>query len=281
MNRGMFDMMMQRRMMGDGRNPYGSRGGYVTSRKDRAYGASPYSDGVRGVRGSGRYGRDRATSYYDGEVNYDIEGEDYRRGRRYDGAISPEAGYRENPTLYRNIGREEEKFERSGKGEWSPYPEDGHYYPFEIYGGVGRYPEPYEDMMYDYARRRNSRGQFMRDRMYDYPMYDGAEEGMLTDKELEHWAKKLLEEVDEKDKPFFRFESIKKKAEDMGIKFDKFSPMEFYVTALMMATDYSKTIGTANMDVYLRLAKDFLEDKDSELKGGEKLAAYYDVVCPE
>lgn len=270
MNRGMFDMMMRRpRMMRDGRNPYGSRGGYVTSRDPRR------SDRARS--------RDMATSYYDGEINYDIEGEDYRRGRygRFDGAIGAEAGYRENPTLYRNIGREEEKFERSGKGEWSPYPEDGHYYPFEVAGSFGRYPDPYEDMMYDYARRRNSRGQFMRDRMYDYPIYDGAEEGMLTDKELEHWAKKLLEEVDEKDKPFFKFENIKKKAEDMGIKFDKFSPMELFVATLMAYTDYSKTLGSANMDTYIRLAKDFMEDKDSDVKGSAKLALYYDIVCQE
>lgn len=266
MNRPMFDMLMRRpRMMWDGRNPYGSRGGYVTSRDPR------------------RSDRARNRDYnYDGEVNYDIEGEDYRRSRmgRYDGAISSEAGYRENPTLYRNIGREEEKFERSGKREWSPYPEDGHYYPFEVAGSFGRYPDPYyDDMMYDYARRRNSRGQFMRDRVYDYPMmYDGAEEGMLSDKELERWAKKLLEEVEEKDKSFFKFENIKKRAEDMGIKFDKFSPLELMVATLMEYTDYGKTLGSANMDTYIRLGKDFLCDPDAGLQYGMKLAAYYDTI---
>lgn len=221
MNRQMFDMMMRRPpMMRDGRNPYGSRGGYITSRDPRR--------------------RDRAMSR---DYNYD------------------------------------EEHRRSGREGMIPYEEDKHYYPFEVTGGFEMEEYPRYDRMYDYARGRN--GRYMRDSYYDYPMYDGAEEGMLTDKELEHWAKRLLEEVDEKDKPFFRFENIKKKAEDMGIKFDKFSPMEFFVTVLMMATDYSKTIGTANMDVYLRLAKDFLEDKDSDAKGAEKLALYYDIVCQE
>lgn len=222
MNRGMFDMRMGRPMMRDGRNPYGSRGGYITSRDPRR--------------------RDRASR----RMDYNYDNEDYRM-------------------------RERENMR--------PYEEDKHYYPFEVTGGFEMEEYPRHDRMYDYARGRN--GRYMRDSYYDYPMYDGAEEGMLTDKELEHWAKKLLEEVDEKDKPFFRFENIKKKAEDMGIKFDKYSPMELYVATLMEYTDYGKTLGTANMDTYIRLGKDFLCDPDSELKYGEKLAAYYDIVCPE
>lgn len=219
MNRGMFDMMMRRPMMRDGRNPYGSRGGYITSRDPRR--------------------RDRARSRED----YNYGDEEYRRERR-------------------SMDDREHRY---------PYEEDGHYYPFEIMGSVGMEEYP------DYARGRS--GRYIRDRYYDYPMmYDGAEEGMLTDKELEHWAKKLLEEVDEKDKPFFRFENIKKKAEDMGIKFDNFSPMELYVATLAMYTDYGKTLGSANMDTYIRLGKDFLCDTDAGLQYGMKLAAYYDSI---
>lgn len=37
--------------------------------------------------------------------------------------------------------------------------------------------------------------------------------------------------------------------------------------------------GTANMDIYLKLAKDFFEDPDTALRYGEKLATYYyDIV---
>ena len=68
------------------------------------------------------------------------------------------------------------------------------------------------------------------------------------------------------------------KAQEMGIKFDKFNQEEFYLTALMMYTDYCKTLGTANMDIYLRLAKDWLEDDDVSVKGGEKLAVYHDCI---
>ena len=32
------------------------------------------------------------------------------------------------------------------------------------------------------------------------------------------------------------------------------------------------------MDIYLRLAKDWLEDDDVSVKGGEKLAVYHDCI---
>ena len=85
----------------------------------------------------------------------------------------------------------------------------------------------------------------------------------------------MMKEVEEKDKAFFKYENVEKKAKDMGIQFDKFSFDEFYTTVLMQYTDFCKTLGTANMDTYLRLAKDWLQDQDSELKNSEKLYAYY------
>lgn len=146
---------------------------------------------------------------------------------------------------------------------------DGHHmYPFELAGRFG-YEEEYdpyrEEMMYGRGRDYN--------RGYDYA---GGE--MLSDRDLMEWSKRLLGEVEEKDKAFFKYENIEKKAKDMGIKFDKFSLDEFYVVVLMQFTDYYKTLGTANMDIYLRLAKDWLCDEDVAMKYGEKLAAYYDYV---
>ena len=46
---------------------------------------------------------------------------------------------------------------------------------------------------------------------------------------------------------------IRKRANEMGIKFDKYSFEEFYVVVLMKYTDHCKTLGTANMDIYLKL----------------------------
>lgn len=207
----MRDMAMRRMSpMRDGRNPYGSRGGYISSRDPRR--------------------RDRMSGM-----------SDYARGRDY--------GY-EGPE-YPNREREERMYR------------DGHYYPFEITGKMGYEEEMfdpyYQDMMYDYRGRGRD--------------YAGAE--MLSNRELMDWSQKLMQDVEEKDKAFFKYENIEKKAKDMGIQFDKFTFDEFYLVCLMMYTDYCKTLGTANMDIYLKLSKDWLQDQDSELKNSEKLYAYY------
>lgn len=214
----MRDMAMRRMSpMRDGRNPYGSRGGYITSRDPRR--------------------RDRMSGM-----------SDYARGRDY--------GY-EGPE-YPNREREERMYR------------DGHYYPFEITGKMGYEEEMfdpyYQDMMYDYRGRGRD--------------YAGAE--MLSNRELMDWSQKLMQDVEEKDKAFFKYENVEKKAKDMGIQFDKFTFDEFYIATLMVFTDFYKELGTANMDVYLKLGKAWLADEDSELKYGMKLSAYYDyVVCPE
>lgn len=211
------------RMMRDGRNPYGSRGGYITSRDPRR------RDGAR--MDYARAGRGEMMG-----ADYNYSGMDYAEKR--------------------------------------PDMED-YGYPFEVYG---------ELEMEDFARGRNARGQYTRDRHFYDPMYmndyryDYAGANMLSNKELMQWNQRLTNELEEKDKNYFKYENIEKKAKDMGMTFDKYSFDEFYTTILMMVTDYCKTLGTANPDVYLRLAKDFLEDKDSGLKYGEKLAAYYDYV---
>lgn len=199
------------RMMRDGRNPYGSRGGYITSRDPRR--------------------RDRNYEMPEEDYGYDYN-QDYARGR---------------------MNRQ-----RDMRGS----------YPFELMGRVG-YEEMYdpryqEEMMYDYAG-----GHYGRD-------YGGAE--MLSNRELMDWSQKLMKEVEEKDKAFFKYENIEKKAKDMGIQFDKFTFDEFYLVCLMMYTDYCKTLGTANMDIYLRLAKDWLCDEDVAMRYGEKLSSYYDTV---
>lgn len=209
----MRDMAMRRMSpMRDGRNPYGSRGGYITSRDPRR--------------------RDRM---------HGMEDYNYSRGRDYE---------YEGPE-YPNRERDERMYR------------DGHYYPFEITGKMGyeeeMYDPYYQDMMYDYRGRGRD--------------YAGAE--MLSNRELMDWSQKLMKDVEEKDKAFFKYENVEKKAKDMGIQFDKFTFDEFYLVCLMMYTDYCKTLGTANMDIYLKLSKDWLQDQDSELKNSEKLYAYY------
>lgn len=65
---------------------------------------------------------------------------------------------------------------------------------------------------------------------------------------------------------------------DIRVEFNKFNEDEFYVTVLMMYTDYKNTLGKGNVDIYIRLAKDFLCDEDASVKYGEKLAVYYEDI---
>ena len=240
----MRDYLMRRRVT-DGRNPYGSEGGYVVSRR---------------ARGDRRMGRDYANDYpnrYSDSENQRLNNqreESYMRGREY----------------------------------------DGHYEPIEImgrfngyYGGVEDYARGMREQDYNYGRDYN----YARGRDYGYMPYppymmdygygrDYAQGGeYMPDRDIKMWADKLMRDVEDKDKQFLSRENIRKRADEMGIKFDKYSFEEFYVVVLMKYTDHCKTLGTANMDIYLKLAKDFFEDPDTALRYGEKLAAYYyDIV---
>lgn len=155
------------------------------------------------------------------------------------------------------------------------------------------YYEPMEDFGYDMARGRGgdrARGRDMARGRRDYGDYgdyargrdrgyDGEYDGeYLEDEDLMEWSKELLDEVEEKDKPYFTKENIEKKAKELGIEFKEFTMPELYTTTLMLYNDYCKTLGSANMDLYVRLAKDWLCDEDAELQYGEKLASYYDNI---
>lgn len=198
----------------DGRNPYGSRGGYVTSRRDRGM---DYGDMARG--------RDYGYDYGD------YAGSDYARG--------------------------------GDRGK----------YPFELEGTVEM----------DFARRRNSRGQFMRDG--HYPMYPpmymdyGMDYGeKLSEEDLKEWYDELCEEIPEQYKHLYKKEKIEEVAKQMQVQFNEFKPMELVVTTTMLATDYPKSVGFADINRNVAMAKEWLEDKDSNLKGAMKLSAYYDNV---
>lgn len=185
----------------DGKNPYGSKGGYVRDREMEDM----------------RRGRDRASDYYG---DYAMDGRDY---------YSDGADYSRD--MYRRRGM------------------DGHY-PMV---------DPYLYMM----------GQ-------QYPQMDYAQHNKkkyLPEEELRKWSSRLMREIGEKES--LKMDSIMKRAESLSIEFEKFSPQEFYTTMLMIYSDYHKTLGTANVDLYLKLAKDWLCDEDAEVRYGEKLAAYY------
>lgn len=199
------------RMEMDRRNPYGSRGGYVTTRRP-----------------------DRRSTEYD----------EYDYSPRYDREYDYGYGTRESTSRDYN-------YDHGSTREYSGY-----------YG--------------DTPFRMNARSQY-----YPYDMrrdYSDGQEDYLSDREIEEWTRRLLNEVDEKDKDMLHKEKVMKRAEEMGIKYDKFTPEEYYLVVLMTYTDYSKTLGNANIDTYLRLAKDWMCDDDIRHRYSDKLALYYDYI---
>lgn len=234
-------------MRGDGRNPYGSRGGYVVSSK-----------GGRGRgRGRGRRG-DRGMPYPETDMRYgssrgdmrsypDYLGEDYRVDMRYEDMRGGDMHY--------------------GGGR-------GGYEPVEFMGYCsGYYGEPQDrGRGMDYGRMDYGRG-----RDYGYHDYGGDYGTTLTEKELDEWCKKLKEQLDEREKQMFSKDAIMQKARQMGKSMEGFGEKELEVAVLMVYTDYKHTIGQ-NVDTAIKLAFDWLLDKDASVRGAEKLAVYYDCI---
>ena len=174
-----------------------------------------------------------------------------------------------------------------GRRDMGMYPEmDGHHYP--MHGGRSGGYEPVEFMGYctgyagakeDYARGdMGYRNYDMRWRDYGYPYDDYGDYGeTLSEKELEHWCEKLKKQLDDQEKQMFHKDIISQKAKQMGMQMQGFGEKELELTAIMMYTDYKRTIGK-NPDMAIRLAYDWLTDDDVTVKGAEKLAVYYDCI---
>lgn len=142
--------------------------------------------------------------------------------------------------------------------------------------GRGRYD--YDDMDYgdmDYSRMGRGRDYAEYDYDMAYRGMDRHSKSMLDERTLDMWSRELSQEIEPIHQQKFKMESVVKKAEEMGIRFDKFTPLEFYTTVVMLVSDFGKTLGMSNADIYTKLAKDWLCDPDAGVKYGEKLSAYY------
>lgn len=135
------------------------------------------------------------------------------------------------------------------------------------------------------SSRRPGRG----DRAYEYEgTFRGGDHRMYPDygrklesRELEEWEDKLMSHVGDSSKDMLKEDQVMKKAKEHNIKMEKYTPDEFYVTVLMLYTDYWKTVGRGNIDMIVKLAEDFLCDNDAAVQGSEKLAAYYDAIVAD
>lgn len=107
-------------------------------------------------------------------------------------------------------------------------------------------------------------------------------EEMMSEEELCDWYDELVEELEPNEKEMFKMEKIEKRAGEMGVNFKEFSPEAFAVVTVMLYDDYKDTLGKGNPDLYMKLARNWMNDSDSDLQGEEKLTAYRDyVVMPE
>lgn len=241
----------------DTRNPYGSRGGYVDTRRDRGM---DYAYDRRDYRGNDyEYDSRRGDRAYS-QSDYERSGRDYEYNRQSDMA---RGDYRDMTDMPRNnYGRDGHYPMRQGGST---------YYPIEAMGTFNGY----YGMSEDYAR--GSRRDYRSDYAGDYGE-------TLNHKEIEKWNKKLMKEIEDKDKQFFSKEHITSKARNMGLNFSKYNEEELAVATAMMYTDYCKALKPfigANMDVYIKLADAFLTDEDASVKGGEKLAVYHDCIVED
>lgn len=133
---------------------------------------------------------------------------------------------------------------------------------------MGNYSVPFE------VSGRYGRQYYMPDHRMDY----GETPTRLTEHELKEWADRLLHSVEPPYKAIVEKERVLKRADELGMRFDKYNKDEFYVTVLMLFTDFCKTLGANSVDTYLKLAKDWLCDDDIAVRYGEKLAVYHDDI---
>ena len=229
----------------------------------------------------------------------DYAGEDMRRGRYGDyGEYDMRGGNYARTEMAHNDMRGDYRGGDMGDMARNDYGYDGHhggmrggraggYEPVEFMGYCsGYYGSPEQDYGMD-GRRYDMRGRDYgydmrgRGRGYDYGYDYGDDYGdygeTLSDKELEEWNKKLLGQLEEREKQMFSKDAIMQKAKQMGLKMEGFGEKELYTATLMIFTDYKKSIGV-NPDLAIKLAYDWLTDKDVAVKGAEKLAIYHDEI---
>lgn len=203
-------------------------------------------------------------------------GMDYPRDMRYDYGMDGRGDMRHMDNRnydypHHEMNRNVPHDMRMGDGHYMQGGRHGGYEPVEFMGYcTGYYGSP-DDYRRDYGYRDYSYGR--RDYGYDYGDYGET----LSEEEIEKWAHKLMSQLDEREKQMFHKDTIMQKARSMGKQMEGFGEKELWVATLMVYTDYKHSIGQ-NPDLAIKLAYDWLSDKDVAVKGAEKLCVYYDCI---
>ena len=257
-----YNMPMQ-----DGRNPYGSRGGYVVSSRGRG------RRGRRGDRGmypmhDMNYSGGRGGSRMDrGNYNQDMGGDYANRDMRFD----------YNSGNYSDMASQDMRARQDYgyDGHYYPQSQGSTYYPIEAMGTFnGYYGMPNQD----YGRGMGRHYGYDMRGGYDYNYNDYGDYGeTLSEEELEDWNKKLLSQLSDQEKQMFKKEAIMQRAKALKKPMEGFGEKELYTASLMWYTDNKELFGQ-NVDFAVKGGYGFLADKDVAVKGAEKLAVYYDCI---
>ncbi len=266
----------------DGRNPYGSEGGYVVSSRGRGRG-----------RRRGRSG-DRGMDYADmrGDMNYTGGRGGYPMGMRDFGDYESDMARGGGRGSRGGQGDMRNDYARQG-GMDGHYPQGqgATYYPIQAMGTFeGYYGMPEQDYArggrgrdYGYDMRggnyaRGGRRDYGYDYGYDYGDYGYGDYGeTLSDEELEHFNKKLLSQLSDQEKQMLSKEAVMQRAKALNRPMEGFGEKELYTATLMWYTDNKEFFGQ-NVDFAVKGGYAFLADKDTKIKGAEKLAVYYDEI---
>lgn len=130
----------------------------------------------------------------------------------------------------------------------------------------GEYPRHMDYESYSYGKITPMH------RDYGYPLdYNSMEQ------EYKHKLKEWIDKLKIKDRFGHPMEKIIQQAKNMGVKFEGYNELEFYAIYLAMVSDYKTIANDYNM--YIKMAKDFLEDDDIAVTPSEKVCIYlYEIV---
>ena len=159
--------------------------------------------------------------------------------------------------------------------DYQPYNSSNDYH-YQQYGQHNR-PMQYEMYGVGGIMPKNDYNDGYRDG-YDSAMRDSRMDSDYNFKEKEKEFKHKLREWKEKlkQKSLFNLpeQDVINQAKQMGVKFEEYNEEEFLTTYYMLMSDL-KLDSINSPQAYMILAKQWLEDKDAELQGAEKLSAYY------
>lgn len=111
------------------------------------------------------------------------------------------------------------------------------------------------------------------------------EEMYLDEEDMKEW-KKMLKNADGTMGEHFDKHEVEQAAKSLGIMPQEYTMEDLCMVANMLYSDYCDTFKNIipkdkEVKYYTKMAEDFLDDKDSSVKGSEKLATYYYCIVSE